>query len=489
MKENKYRQPSIALSLVPIGALIVMLFFTILIFGGDALNGGSQIVLLIAAGIASLIGVYYCKITWHNIEHRIARNIFGIAPSILILLLIGSLAGTWMISGVVPTMIYYGLKIMHPDFFLMSCCILCCIVSVMTGSSWTTIATIGIALVGIGEVQGFSMGWVAGAIISGAYFGDKMSPLSDTTVLAASVTDTPLFTHIRYMMYTTVPSITIALIVYAIVGFVHKSADVVDVAEFSQALQDTFVISPWLFIVPVVTGIMIAKRIPSIVVLFTASLLAAVFALIFQPHLLHEIAGMLEGGIIAKVKGVMMSFYGRTAVETGNEALNALVSTKGMGGMLNTIWLILCAMCLGGALTASGMLISITELFTRFMKGRTSTVAGTVASGLSLIICTADQFIAIILNSEMFKEVYKKKGLESRLLSRATEDSITVTSVLIPWTTCGMAQSTILGVATLTYLPYCIFNLVSPLMSILIAALGYKIYQQKETDTTEQSPA
>jgi len=475
MEEQNPRKPSLFLSLIPIAALIVMLFITISIFKGDALNGGSQIVLLTAAGIAALIAVFICKIPWIKIEKQIAQNIFGIAPSVLIFLLVGSLAGSWMVSGVVPTFIYYGLQIIHPKFFLFSCCVLCCIVSVMTGSSWTTIATIGIALVGIGEIQGFHAGWVAGAIISGAYFGDKISPLSDTTVLAASMTETPLFTHIRYMLYTTVPSITIALIVFGIVGLNYQTAEALDISVYSQTLKDTFHITPWLLIVPVITGLLIAKRVPSIVVLFAASILAGLFALFFQPHLLQEIAGETSSVAVANFKGFMTTLFGATHIETGNEALNGLVSTKGMGGMLNTVWLIICAMCFGGAMMASGMIASITHIFLRFMKGRTSTVAATVVSGLSLIICTADQFIAIILNSEMFKKVYKEKGYESRLLSRTTEDSVTVTSVLIPWTTCGMAQSTILGVATLTYLPYCIFNLVSPLMSIIIAATGYKI--------------
>lgn len=486
MEEQIARKPSLLLSLIPIAALIMILFITISVFKGDALNGGSQIALLMAAGIAALIAVFICKVPWDKIEKQIARNIFGIAPSVLIFLFVGSLAGSWMISGVVPTFIYYGLQIMHPRFFLFSCCALCCIVSVMTGSSWTTIATIGIALVGIGEIQGFHAGWVAGAIISGAYFGDKVSPLSDTTVLAASVTDTPLFTHIRYMLYTTVPSITVALIVFGIVGLNYQTADALDISVFSQTLKNTFHITPWLLIVPVVTGILIARKVPSIVVLFAASVLAGLFALFFQPHLLREIAGAADSVAVAHFKGFMTTLFGATHIETGDATLNDLVSTKGMGGMLNTVWLIICAMCFGGTMMAGGMIASITHVFLQFMKGPARTVAATVVSGLLLIICTADQFIAIILNSEMFRKVYKEKGYESRLLSRTTEDAVTVTSVLIPWTTCGMAQSTILGVATLTYLPYCIFNLVSPLMSIIVAATGYKIVRRLSPATDKE---
>lgn len=481
MEKQPPRQPSAWLSLIPVIALVSMLAVSISIFGGDALGGGSQIVLLLATAVCALIAVYRCRITWEEIEQQIARNIYGIAPSLLILLLIGTLSGSWMVSGIVPSLIYYGLEIMQSDFFLASCCLLCAVVSVMTGSSWTTIATIGIALVGIGEAQGFRTGWIAGAIISGAYFGDKMSPLSDTTVLAASVTGTPLFTHIRYMLYTTVPSMVIALAVFCTVGFTHPAADASQIAAFSAALKNSFHITPWLLIVPLATGILIARKTPSIVVLFTSSVLAGVFALIFQPKALVEIAGLPAGGVVPYIKGLLMTFYDSTQLHTGNEALDALVSTRGMSGMLNTIWLIICAMCFGGAMSASGMLASITRIFLHFMKGRTSVVTATVVSGLSLNICTADQFIAIILNSEMFKDAYERMGFESRLLSRTTEDSVTVTSVLIPWTTCGMTQATILGVSTLTYLPYCIFNLVSPVMSILVAASGYKIFRKKET--------
>ena len=478
MENHLKKMPSPLLSLVPILVLVALLFVTIRTFGSDALSGGSQVVLLTTTAVASLLAMIFCKVKWRDIEEAICKNILGVATAIIILLLIGALSGSWMISGIVPTLIYYGMQIIHPSFFLASCCVICAVVSVMTGSSWTTIATIGIALMGIGEAQGFATGWVAGAIISGAYFGDKMSPLSDTTVLAASVTDTPLFTHIRYMLYTTVPSMIVTLIVFSIAGFSREAADASQIATFSEALKGSFHITPWLMIVPIVTGIMIAKKTPSIVVLFASSILAGIFALIFQPNALLEISGITDSGIIAYIKGLLMTFYDSTQIQTGNEALNSLVSTRGMAGMMNTIWLIICAMCFGGAMSASGMLESITRIFLHFMRGRTSMVASTVVSGLSLNICTADQFIAIILNSEMFKEVYKQRGFESRLLSRTTEDSVTVTSVLIPWTTCGMTQSTILGVSTWTYFPYCIFNIVSPFMSILIAATGYKIVQK-----------
>lgn len=483
MKTSPHKlMPSPLLSLIPILVLVFLLFITIRTFGSDALSGGSQVVLLTTTAVASILAMTVSKVPWKEIEQAICNNILGVSVALIILLLIGALSGSWMISGVVPTLIYYGMQILHPSFFLASCCVICAIVSVMTGSSWTTIATIGIALMGIGEAQGFATGWVAGAIISGAYFGDKISPLSDTTVLASSVTHTPLFSHIRYMMFTTVPSMTITLVIFTVAGFAHTSSAAGQVASFSESLKETFHISLWLLTVPVVTGILIARKVPSLITLFISAALAGVFALFFQPHLLHEISGLPEGDALSNFKGLFMTFYGSTQIQTGNEALDSLVATRGMSGMMNTIWLIICAMCFGGAMTASGMLESITSVFLRFMKRRVGMVASTVMSGLFLNICTADQYISIILTGNMFKDIYKKKGYESRLLSRTTEDSVTVTSVLVPWNTCGMTQATILGVATLTYLPYCFFNLISPLMSILVAATGYKIKKNHEKD-------
>lgn len=480
MDNNPTKIPSPLLSLVPILVLVTLLFVTIRTFGSDALSGGSQIVLMTATAVCCLIAMAYCKVRWKVIELAMINNISGVGTAIIILLIIGALSGSWMISGVVPTLIYYGMQIIHPSFFLASTCIICAIVSVMTGSSWTTIATIGIALLGIGQAQGFEDSWIAGAIISGAYFGDKISPLSDTTILASSVTDTPLFKHIRYMLITTVPSILITLIIFTVAGFTHEATATDQIAMYSASLKETFNISLWLLIVPVATGILIARRVPSIITLFTSTALAGLFALIFQPHLLQEISGLPVQNIQSGFKGLVMTLYGSTQIQTGNPELNDLVATRGMGGMMNTIWLILCAMCFGGAMAASGMLGSITSVFVRFMKRTVGLVASTVASGLFLNICTADQYISIILTGNMFRDIYKKKGYESRLLSRTTEDSVTVTSVLIPWNTCGMTQATILGVATFTYLPYCFFNLISPLMSITVAAIGYKIKRINE---------
>ena len=466
--------PSPLVSFLPIVLLIGMLFATIRTFGSDALSGGSQISLLTTTAVCVFIGVAFYRIPWRDYEIAITNNVAGVTSAIIILLIIGALSGAWMISGVVPTLIYYGMQIIHPDFFLTSTCVICALVSIMTGSSWTTIATIGIALLGIGKAQGFEEGWIAGAIISGEYFGDKVSPLSDTTVLAASVTDTPLFRHIRYMMITTIPSLVITLVIFTVMGFACETSGTEQIAEFTASLNARFHITPWLLIVPVVTGILIARKVPSIITLFLSTLLAATFAIIFQPELLHEISGNND-----LFEGTMMSLYDSTSLQSDSAMLTELIATRGMAGMMNTIWLIICAMCFGGAMTASGMLGSITSVFVRFMKNTVSVVASTVGSGIFLNLATADQYISIILTGNMFSNIYEKKGYESRLLSRTTEDAVTVTSALIPWNTCGMTQATILSVPTLTYLPYCFFNLISPLMSILVAAIGYKIVRRK----------
>jgi NhaC family Na+:H+ antiporter len=343
----------------------------------------------------------------------------------------------------------------------------------MIGSSWTTVATIGVALMGIGKAHGFDDGWIAGSIITGAYFGDKLSPLSDTTVLASSVSGTPLFTHIRYMLYTTVPSFLVSLSIFLVAGLMMNVSGHGNVQEFMDGLQHTFVISPWLLIVPVLTGVMIARRWPSMVVLFLAILLAAVVGLLVQSDLVRQISG--HDGFLSSYKGMMQVCYGSTNIETGVPMLNELVHTSGMGGMMPTIWLIICAQTLGGALTATGQLQDLMRYVLRFVRGTASLVATTVGSSLFCNIATADQYLSIMLTSSMFKDVYQKGGYEARLLSRSCEDGATVTSVLVPWNTCGLTQSTVLGVATLTYLPYCFFNILSPITSILVAGLGWKI--------------
>lgn len=486
---SRSEKPSWAVSLIPFIFLIATLFFVIRIFGSDALSGASQVALLLSAGVTVAISMIFYRIPWKDFEDAIVDNISSVGSAIIILLLIGAVSGSWMVSGVVPTMIYYGMKVIFPSIFLFATCIICALVSLMTGSSWTTIATVGVALVGIGTAQGYEPGWIAGAIISGAYFGDKVSPLSDTTVLASSSAGTPLFAHIRYMMLTTVPSFCIALVVFLIVSLCHKTPDMATISDFSNDLKNTFNISPWLLLVPVLTGVLIARKVPAVVTLFIAAVLAGVFALIFQPHIISSIATessvdnfsvlSFESGF----KGLLLTYYDKTAVPTGNEALNELVATRGMTGMLNTVFLIFCAVTFGGTLVGSGMLQSLTDLLTRYISRRVSIVGSTVGTGIFANMITGDQYLSIILTSSLYKKLFKDRGYESRLLSRSVEDSATVVSVLIPWNSCGMTQATVLKVATVEYLPYCLFNLISPVMSIAMAALGYKIIRKNPPET------
>ena len=430
---------------------------------------------MVASAVSVLVGHFAKRLKWEDLEREVTNKIASCTPAIIILLLIGAIGGTWMVSGIVPTMIYYGMQIIRPEVFLVSSSLLCALVSLMIGSSWTTVATIGVALMGIGKAHGFDDGWIAGSIITGAYFGDKLSPLSDTTVLASSVSGTPLFTHIRYMLYTTVPTFCVSLTIFLIAGFVMNVSGQGNVTEFMVVLDRTFVISPWLLLVPVMTGVMIARRWPSMVVLFLAILLAVIVGLLFQPELVHRISGEEGQGLIASYKGMMRVCYGSTDIETGIPMLNELVHTSGMGGMMPTIWLIICAQTFGGALTATGQLQDLMRLVVRFVKGTASLVASTVGTAFFCNVALADQYLSIMLASQMFRDTYEKQGCEARLLSRSCEDGATVTSVLVPWNTCGLTQSTVLGVATLTYLPYCFFNIFSPFTSILVAAIGWKI--------------
>ena len=470
------RTPGWQVSLIPFALLVVLLFFVIKHFGSGALDGGSQVALLLCTGVAIALSILVYHTPWKTIEGSIAENIRSIGTAVIILLLIGAISGSWMVSGIVPTLICYGLKILSPKFFLLAVCLISALVSVVTGSSWTTIATIGVAFLGIGVALGYSEAWTAGAIISGAYFGDKISPLSDTTVLASSVSETPLFTHIRYMMVTTVPSFTIACIIFLVTSLLHDPGDALRAGEFSDALHGAFRISPWLLLVPVATGVLIYKRVPAVITLMLAALMAGVAALLAQPDTIAAIGGG-PSGFAAIFRGLFISWYGDTTIETGNAILDPLVSTRGINGMLSTVFLIFCAAAFGGAMTGAGMIQSITQMLTRRISGRTPLVASTVGTGIFADMVTGDQYLSIILTCNLYKDLYKEKGFESRLLSRSTEDSATVTSVLIPWNSCGMTQATVLKVPTLEYLPYCFFNIISPLMSVLVAATGYKIYR------------
>ena len=478
--ETARKYPHWTISCIPLVFLVGLLVLVIRYFGSDALEGGSQVALLLSAGLAIAIGIFGYRQSWKSFEKSIDDCFSSVATSILILLLIGAVAGSWMVSGVVPTLVCYGLDIISPRIFLFATCAIAAVVALMTGSSWTTIATVGVALLAIGNALGYSPGWTAGAIISGAYFGDKVSPLSDTTVLASSSSGTDLFTHIRYMLLTTIPSICVALLVFLLVSIFHKGESSLMTREYTEALQATYNIRPILLLVPIFTFYLILRKVPAILTLMLSAFAAGIAAIAFQPEQLCAIGGTDGVCFEGCYKGLMYSWFSSTGVDTGSELVNNLTRTRGMQGMLNTIFLILCAVTFGAAMTGSGMFQSITEALTRHICRRVPTVGATVMTGIASNIITGDQYLSIILSANLFRKLYEKNGYENRLLSRSVEDSATVCSVLIPWNSCGMTQATVLGVATMSYLPYCIFNLVSPLMSILIASLGIRIYHRPQ---------
>lgn len=560
--ESTFKKPSLIQALTPIVVLILLLMISVMsIWGSDSLSGANQMALLFATAVAALIG-WRLKYKWKDMLSGISDSILSALPALLILLLIGALAGTWLISGIVPSMIYYGLKILNPTIFLFAACIVSAIISLATGSSWTTIATIGVALLGIGQAMGIHTGLIAGAIISGAYFGDKMSPMSDTTNLAPAVAGTDLFTHIRYMMWTTIPSIVITLLIFLVIGFfVGEGGSTDEINGILSAIEGSFQITPWLFLVPLAVVFMIIKKVPAIPALFAGALLGGVAALVFQPDIINQngikntviIGGKnaseytfewyqdgekIEGDsklknqnggtyqlviskeaevtstgtfiipealdaaamdnftltfdnsinklgltatlsrssyLEASYRSVINAMTVDTSVNTSSDQVNKLLGTNGMSGMMGTIWLIICAMSFGGILDKLGMLSKITEVIVSKAKSRGSLIATTTLTCIGFNVTASDQYLAIVVPGKMFSKTYRDRGLAPQNLSRTLEDSGTVTSVLVPWNTCGAAQSHVLGVATGEYFLFCFFNIISPIMTIIYGYLGIKI--------------
>lgn len=474
-------QISILSALLPVFVLIILLAFNVSIFGGDALDGSNQFILLLGGAVAALVGIYN-KIPYSRMIEEVSLNIKSVAIPILILLMVGALAGTWMMSGIIPTMIYYGMKILNPTIFLAACLVICCIISMATGSSWTTSATVGIALIGIAKALGISSAMTAGAILSGAYFGDKMSPLSDTTNLAPAMAGTDLFTHIRYMTITTTPTIILTLIIFIIIGLnLDVSSAVASSDAIDNTIKEVFTITPWLFIVPVIVIFLIIKKMPPFAALLTGTLLGALAALIAQPHVLAELGGSETFNFQSAYKGTLNAMTVSTQLETGDPALNDLFSAGGMAGMLPTVWLIICAMVFGGVMDAIGALSKISSALLSLFHTTFGLFASTVASCLALNLTASDQYLSLVVSGKMYANAYREKGLAPENLSRTLEDSGTVTSVLVPWNTCGAYHSGVLGVSTGQYFMYCFFNYMSPFMTLLVAAVGYKIRTLKSS--------
>ena len=473
MREKK--TASLFHALFPILFLVLLLIINVSIFGDDSLDGSIQIVLILSSAVASVLA-FNLGFTWDDIQKGILKSINSSMSSILILFLVGSLAGSWLLSGVGTAFIYYGIQILNAKIFLFAACIICIIVSMATGSSWTTSATIGIALIGIGKALGISDGLIAGAILSGAYFGDKMSPLSDTTNLAPAMAGTDLFTHIRYLMITTVPSILISLVIFIFLGL-NISSDIEsdNAVLISNLINETFYISPILFLVPAVVILLIYKKIKAVPSLFIGVILGSLFALIFQKNLVVEVSGMKDISWISLFSGTMKSLYGSISIQTSNQIVNELLSSSGMFGMLNTIWLVISAMIFGGVMETAGFLKKISSIILDKINSTGSLVTSTAGTCIFFNLTASDQYLSIVVPGKMYSKIYKDKGLAPENLSRTLEDSGTVTSVLVPWNTCGAYHASVLNVATLTYLPYCFFSLISPLMTIFIAYFRIKI--------------
>ena len=463
-------------SLTPIIILIILLYINVSIYGDSSIDGSNQFILILGASIAFIFGIKN-KIKSKDIFLTISENLKSISTPIIILLLVGALSGTWLVSGIIPSMIYYGLKLVNVSFFLPSCVVISSIVALATGSSWSTSATVGIGLIGIGKALGFDLGIVAGAIISGAYFGDKMSPLSDTTNLAAAVSGSNLFEHIKYMTITTVPTIIIALVFFTVYNLLNEPNQIAENLGYVESMKEYFFISPILFLVPLIVILFIIKKINPIISLFVGVITASIFFLIFQNELIVKLVNELG---INRYQIIMNSIVSETNIQTDIIFLSELFNSDGMKGMLNTIWLVISAMIFGGVMESIGALKKISIYLLSLAKSTTGLFSSTILSCFTVNISASDQYLAIVIPGKMFSSAYKDRKLSSLNLSRTIEDSGTVTSVLIPWNTCGAYQSSVLNVNVIDYFIYAIFNWLSPITTLVVVSLGYKIKRINE---------
>lgn len=465
------RQP-VTIALIPLVLVLLLLGINVAVYGDEGIEGPNQLALLLGGGLAALIGLRRGR-HWQQLQDGMLKVVGVAIVPMLMLLLIGALSSTWTVAGIVPTLIYYGLQLADPAWFYAGVAVVCAIVSTAIGSSWTTAATLGIAMMATGAGLGMSETITAGAVISGAYFGDKLSPLSDTTNLAAGVCGVELFSHVRYLALTTLPSFVISLLLFLLIGLQHSGEGAIEQADVMlNALTHSMVISGWLLLAPLLVVVLIIRRVPALPVMFIATLLGSLLSALVQADIVRQIGG---DGSLALYRGLVQTVVGSSQIETGHAFSNELLSSGGMAGMLNTIWLILCAVVFGGLMEASGLLGDITSALTRIARNRTALVATTAGSCGILNLTAAEQYLTILINGRMYGDLYRRQGLSPRNLSRTLEDAGTATSVLIPWNTCGAFHAAALGVATLSYLPFCFFNLISPLMSILYMRLNIAI--------------
>jgi len=475
--------PSLGVALAPVLVLIGLLASSVYLFGDGSSSGPNQIALILAAAFAAVLGMRL-GYSWHELQEGIVHGISLSMAAVLILLVVGSLIGTWILSGVVPTMIYYGLKILSPAIFYAAACVICCLVSLATGSSWTTASTVGIALIGIATAQNLHLGLTAGAIISGAYFGDKMSPLSDTTNLAPAMAGTDLFTHIRHMVYTTTPSILLAVAMFAVAGWIGPRPQAAhDLDVILGALGASFDLGPHLLLPAALVLVLVVRRMPAFPALLIGALVGGLFAVVFQQQAVLRFVGETDlPRTVALLKGFWIALFDGFRLESGNAALDELLSRGGMSSMLSTIWLILSAMMFGAVMERTGMLGKIAASILSMVRGTGTLIAATLGTSLGMNVLASDQYIAIVLPGRMFRAEYERRGLHPKNLSRALEDAGTLTSPLVPWNTCGAFMAQALGVATFTYLPFCFFNLLNPLVSATYGFTGFTIEKLPEVE-------
>ncbi len=478
--ETSKRTPTLLESLFPVAVLIGLLSASVYFFGDGSSGGPNQIALILSAGVAILVGLRL-GFSWKELETGMVEGITLAMGAILILLVVGSLIGTWILAGIVPSMIYWGLQILHPSIFFPAACLICALVSVATGSSWTTASTIGIALVGIADALDLSTGMAAGAIISGAYFGDKLSPLSDTTNLAPAMAGTDLFTHIRHMLWTTVPSISIALVLFSVIGLWQDSSGTAQGLEGVLAvLEQNFNIAWYLMIPPALVLFLVMKKMPAFPALLIGALVGGVFACLFQQDAVLRYVGEGAAGVGGLLKGFWMALFQGFVSTTGNESIDSLLTRGDMANMLPTVWLIVSAMMFGGVVEKTGMLERIAQSILSYARTTGTLVASTLATSIGMNIVASDQYIAIVVPGRMYRAEFQKRGLHPKNLSRCLEDAGTLTSPLVPWNTCGAFMSTSLGVATFAYLPFCFFNLTNPLISAFYGFTGFTMEKLEE---------
>jgi Na+:H+ antiporter, NhaC family len=489
MTDSPKREPGLGQALLPVAALILLLASSVYLFGDDSSAGPNQIALMLAAGCGIIIGVFN-GYTWRELERGIVHGISLAMGAILILLVVGALIGTWILSGTVPTMIHYGLSLLAPSIFYAAACVICAVVALSTGSSWTTAGTIGVALIGIATAQNLNLGLAAGAVISGAYFGDKMSPLSDTTNLAPAMAGTELFTHIRHMVWTTLPSLIIAVALFTGIGLIADvPRDATEIAVIQRDLEGQFALGLHLLLPAALVILLVVRRMPAFPALLIGALTGCVFALLFQQQAVLRYAAAPElAAPVGLLKGAWMALFDGYRSASGNEALDNLLSRGGMASMLSTVWLILAAMMFGAVMETTRMLQKIAATILGLVRGTGSLIAATLGTAIGMNVVASDQYIAIVLPGRMFRAEYQRRGLHPKNLSRSLEDAGTLTSVLVPWNTCGAFMAQTLGVATFTYAPYAFFNLLNPVIAAIYGFTGFtieKLPPDERVDTAE----